>query len=295
MIEWSDRLILNGILPALITPLTESGAVNEASLERLLERVYASGVDGVYLCGSTGEGMRMPAHQRKQVVDRAVRLSPRAKTVIVHVGAKQPEESVELARHAEQVGAHVLSSLPPAGEFAGIGDYYTQVAQAASLPFLLYYFPEIAPGIRTMERDSRVVRDPNVVGLKFTDFDLFRMSMLAREGLTVFNGRDEVLAAGLLMGAAGGIGSTYNLVPELFVELYKATRACDFVQARKLQDRINDLLVVLLRYPFIPAIKMLLGWSGINCGPSLGARELTREEAGDLRTAVREAGFEALA
>ena len=80
---------------------------------------------------------------------------------------------------------------------------------------------------------------PNVIGVKFTDFDLYRMAAVARPGRAVFNGRDEVLAAGLLMGADGGIGSFYNLAPDLFVALYDAAVAGRWDEARAIQQRIN--------------------------------------------------------
>jgi N-acetylneuraminate lyase len=102
-----------------------------------------------------------------------------------------------------------------------------------------------------------------------------------------------VLAAGLLMGAHGGIGSFYNLVPELFVELYEHARAGRWMEARAAQDRINGLIRAVLRFPMLAAIKRLLTWSGIECGsPVPPRRPLGADEAGALRAALADAEFE---
>lgn len=288
----TSRNTLSGVVPALITPLTAQGEVNVAVLEQLLQRLYAAGVDGVYVCGNTGEGMRCNAAIRKTVLETAVRCSPAGKLVIAHIGAARLEEALELARHAARHGAHALSSLPSGTEFESIYSSYSSLSAATDLPFLVYYFPEVAPGIRTMDEIRRLCTLPNIAGLKFTDFDLYRMSMLTRDGWTIFNGRDEVFAAGLLMGACGGIGSFYNVAPELFLETYRLARAGQFVEARRTQDRINDLITIVLRFPIIPALKAMLGWRGLDCGPSLTARALTGEESGQLRSALQQAGFE---
>src|SRR5262249_19762948 len=113
------------------------------------------------------------------------------------------------------------------------------------------------------------------------------LSLLARQGYTFFNGRDEVLAAGMLMGACGGIGSIYNAAPHWFVELYCHARAGRWAEARQTQDRINQLIQVLLRFPLVPALKRMLGWSGIECGEAVAPRRtLTAAEQQDLRAAV---------
>ncbi len=282
---------LGGVLPALITPLTDRAELNVAVLEQLLDRLYMAGVDGVYVCGYTGEGMRCTSDIRKTVLETVVRRSPHGKLVIAHVGADRLEDAIDLARHAAHHGAHALSSLPPGTEFESIYSNYSLLSAATDLPFLVYYFPEIAPGIRTMDEVRRLCALPNIAGLKFTDFDLYRLSMLSREGVTLFNGRDEVFAAGLLMGACGGIGSFYNVAPELFLETYRLAREGRFVEARRMQDRINDLISIVIRFPMIPALKAVLAWRGIPCGPSLTSRALTADESHQLRGAMEQAGF----
>jgi N-acetylneuraminate lyase len=270
---------LAGILPALVTPFDEDGRFQERPFERLLERLYASGIDGVYVTGSTGEGLLQPVEQRKRVAEAAVQLSPRGKQVIVHTGAHRTADAVELTRHAARAGAAAASSLPPMGvySFAEIRAYYAALANAAEIPFLVYYFPLIAPAIANLEQILELCALPNVVGLKFTDHDLYKLSRVRATG-------------------AGGIGSFYNLVPELFVELRQLALRGQWDAARAVQERINELIVLTLRYPVFPAIKTILRWTGIECGRCLEPkRSLTVEEEDGLRAALRASSFARLA
>lgn len=284
----------SGILPAAVTPLTDDGNLNTGSFELLLERFYDAGCHGVYVCGQTGEGFQLPVSVRERAVEVAVANTPQGRSVIAHIGAASTTEAVSLARHASESGAHAISSLPPgsAYSFAEVRSYYEALAAAASVPVLVYYFPEFSASIRSLEEVLELCSIPNVVGLKFTDFDLYRLSLIQRAGHTIFSGRDEVLAAGLLMGAHGGIGSFYNLAPELFVDVYSHARAGRWTEARAVQDRINDLIRTVLKFPMLASMKQLLTWSGIDCGrPVEPRRALRGEEESALRSALADAGF----
>ena len=157
----------------------------------------------------------------------------------------------------------------------------------------MYYFPEFSRSVSTLEQMLELCSIPGVVGLKYRVFDLYRLSLVRRAGPVIFNGRDEVFVAGLLMGADGGIGSFYNLVPRLFVEVYELARSGKWAEARAVQDRINSLIQTVLRFPMLAAVKYLLTVSGIDCGvPVLPRRVLSAEEVVRLREELAAAGFE---
>lgn len=286
---------LRGVMPALVTPLDAEERFAAKPMEQLLERVYAAGCEGVYVCGQTGEGLLLPVGERKRAAEVAVRNSPAGKQVIVHVGASRTADAVDLARHAAKSGAHAISSLPPASgfSFAEVKAYYEAIAAAAGIPVLVYYFPEFSRSVSTLDEIYSLCSIPGVVGLKFTDFDFYRLSLISRAGRVIFSGRDEAFACGVLMGASGGIGSFYNLVPELFVEIWRAGCAGDYAKARQVQDRVNDLIQAVLQFPMLPAIKTMLTWSGIDCGPAVSPRrKLTAEEEQRLRSEMKRIGFE---
>ena len=257
-----------GILPAIVTPLDENGEFAPGVFERLLAHVYEAGTHGVYVCGQTGEGLLQSVTMRQQVAEVAVRCSPPGKLVIIHVGAARLPDAIQLARHAERIGASAVSSLPPAGDynFAELRHYYQQLAGASGLPFLVYYFPSLCQAIATLDQILELCEIPRVVGLKFTDYDLYKLQQIHRCGKVIFSGRDEVFAAGMLMGASGGIGSFYNLVPELFVKVYQCARAGQWEEARCVQEQINELIRIALHFPIVAAIKTVLKWRGFDCG-----------------------------
>jgi N-acetylneuraminate lyase len=285
---------LRGVLPAIVTPVDANGNLNETSYRTLLERFYERGAHGVYVCGQTGEGLQLPPEVRERATEVAVAATPQGRHVVVHVGAASTAEALRLTRHASAAGAHAVSSLPPgsAYSFQEVQAYYEALAETSNVPVLVYYFPDFSSSIRTLDQVTSLCSIPNVVGLKFTDFDLYRLSQVANSGNTIFNGRDEVFVAGMLMGACGGIGSFYNLVPELFVSIYEDALEGCWARARQSQDRANALIQAVLQFPMLPALKRLLTWSGIDCGyPVLPRRVLTGDEESALRIAVENAGF----
>jgi N-acetylneuraminate lyase len=215
---------------------------------------------------------------REAVVDCLMSHLPQDRKLLVHVGAARVEDAIRLAVHAAKAGAHAVSSLPPQAGFAEVRDYYQRLAQDSPLPLILYYFPEVCPGaFQRAEELEEICALPNVSGVKFTDFNLFLLQRLSRLGKVVYNGRDEVLAAGFLMGAQGGIGSTYNLVPEIYVALYRHTLRGEWEKARQLQQTLNQLIATLVKYPFLPALKAALGSAGFECGPTLNGERFQSE------------------
>jgi N-acetylneuraminate lyase len=270
----------------VVTPFDQDEQFAPVPFEALLESLYTAGVDGVYVCGGTGEGLLQTVEQRKLVAEAAVRNSPKGKQVVVHVGSHRTADAVALAAHAGEAGAAAVSALPPLGNysFAEVRAYYEAIAAAADVPVLVYFFPGSYPGVHTLDQALDLCGIPNVAGLKYTDFDLYRLRLLKQSGATVFSGYDEVLTAGLLMGADGGIGTFYNVIPHLFVDVYRRARRGDWEGARAVQDDINAIIRIALQFPCFPAIKEILRWRGIECGPCIRPRGgLTPPQAADLR------------
>jgi dihydrodipicolinate synthase/N-acetylneuraminate lyase len=215
---------LQGILPAAVTPFDAHERFAPAPFEALLESLYAAGVHGVYVCGGTGEGLLQTVEQRKLVAEAAVRNSPKGKLVIVHVGSHRTADAIELAEHAGRIGANAVSALPPPGNygFAEIRAYYEAIAAAASAPLLVYFFPGNYPGVHTLDQVLDLCTIPNVAGLKYTDFDLYRlantMPVLAQvarpeiraTGYGIFN-LVGCVAGGAMAAAAGALKPVIGL------------------------------------------------------------------------------------
>ena len=126
--------INGGVLPALLTPMDADGKFLPAALEKLCSALYTTPIDGLYVCGQTGEGLQQPLEQRKQVVEVAVRSTPAGKHVMAHIGALSTADAIELAKHAENAGAHSISSLPPSGSYSidEVHGYYAAIAASTA-------------------------------------------------------------------------------------------------------------------------------------------------------------------
>lgn len=265
-----DHLSFVGLHAALLTPLREDRSLNISMAQRLMLHLVGQGLDGVYVAGTTGEGTRLSLETRRALVEGLMAALPLGKRLIVHVGTPAVRDAIQLAEHAAAAGAHAVSSLPPTGNAEAVHRYYQELAAHSPLPVILYHFPKIAPHAFQKPAELFEVCDlPNVLGVKFTDFNLHLMQQLVKRGKLVFNGYDEVLAAGLLMGAQGGIGTTYNLLAAPYIAIARAAKSGDWERARTLQSGINDVLEILFRYPFFPAVRAAVSHLGFDCGPMM--------------------------
>lgn len=260
-----------GIYPALLTPFDAAGRLNEESVGLLIDHLLKYGVDGFYVGGSTGEGLLMQPQERRRLTEVVIQaVSGRAK-VIVHVGANATDEAAALARHAAEVGADAVSTVPPLYfrvDENAVVEHYRRVA-AAGLPLIAYHIPSLTGQHLTPEMLRRLMEIPHFAGVKFTDSDFFTLRNLIEDGcgrLTFFNGFDEMMLCGLVMGADGGIGSTYNVMPEAFVHLYQAFREGKLRAAQEVQFRITAAVRAMLRYPLMGLLKAMLTRRGIPMG-----------------------------
>jgi N-acetylneuraminate lyase len=285
-----------GIYPAIVSPHREDGAFDTDAFERLIDRFYEAGVHGLYVCGNTGEGYVMSAENRRLAAETAVRCSAGRGKVVVHVGAPAEQDAVALAEHAASIGANGVSSLPPYVQgyrFEDILQYYGAVARGAGgLPVFVYYIPVLTHREFSLPEVDRLLGVDGVVGLKFTNHNLYLMEGILNSGRAphVFNGHDEVLLAGLTMGAQAGIGGIYNLMPKRFVGIYDAVQKADLAAGRKLQSEVNRLIRLLLAYGLIPAMRDVLRWQGLDCGAPLHpTRPLNEADSKRLREDIEAA------
>ena len=234
--------ILKGIIPATASPCDDNDKFLPDKYAELMTGLYDQGVDGHYVCGATGEGFKMHLPERILAAKIAAEVSgPRKGTVIVHVGTLNTRDSVTLAEHAAKIGAHAVSSIPPAFcSHAQLISFYSDIGKACGLPVIIYHIPMLTGRNPSLQEMLELLDIPGVVGLKFTDWNLYFMKQLimARPNIVVFNGFDEFLCPGLLYGASGGIGSWYNLFPKVFMGIYQAVQRQDIVLAMDLQNRL---------------------------------------------------------
>lgn len=223
-------------------------------------------------------------------------IGKRAK-IINHIGSPDTQSALRLARHAGQIGCDAVSSLAPNFIYRyseqQVIDYYRRACDESGLPMLVYCTNLI--GTDPVAFISKVIKVPGVIGLKYTMPDYYSMHRIVElngGNINVINGPDETLLCGLIMGADGGIGSTYNLMGSWYVELYKAWKDNNIESARQKQFQINRVIEVLLAYGGTSAIKAALNAMGMDAGSSAyPAQPLNAEETSRLITALREVGY----
>ena len=261
-----------GVWPALVTPLTEREELNVAVARALIDHLISCGIGGLYVCGGTGEGILLPLDVRQALAQVAVEQAGGRVPVIVHVGATATADALLLAAHAEQIGADGVAAIPPfyyRVGFEGIREHYQLIAGASSLPLYLYYIPSATGVTLNAEQMWALCQIPNVRGFKYSAFDMYLLEQILSLGggtLNVFSGPDELFAPMLTVGVDGAIGTTYNLLPAHFVQLYQAFQARDLERARALQSQANRVIDTFIRHGGLPAVKEMMRMLGFDCG-----------------------------
>lgn len=260
-----------GVVPALLTVFDQDENIDEVGMRQLVSHLIDRGVNGLYLTGSTGEGFTMSSEERMRVVEIVMDEVAGRVPVVVHVGAIGTKLSIELAQHAERVGATGISSVPPfywRFNEDQIVKYYEDIANATSLPMIVYNVPLV--GLLGMNAIKRLAKIENVKGIKYTALSLYEITQIKDEigeDFLVYSGADEMAMAGLLAGADGIVGSFYNVMPELFINIYKAVQDKQLEEATRLQKQAVEIIMYALSYPsFYALMKVMLKWMGINAG-----------------------------
>lgn len=249
-----DHTKYQGVIPAFYACYGQDGSISAEGVKALTRHLIAKGVKGVYVGGSSGECIYQHPDERKAVLE-AVMSEARGKiTVIAHVACNNTADSVELAAHAEACGVDAIAAIPPIyfhlPEYA-IADYWNAMSAAAPhTGFVIYNIPQLAGTALTMSLLRTMLQNPNVVAVKNSsmptqDIQMFKDAGIAargQNGFVVFNGPDEQFVSGLAMGADGGIGGTYAVMPELFLKMYELVHKGEMDAARALQYQADRII-----------------------------------------------------
>lgn len=269
MANYSIRQI-TGVIPAMLSLFDEQENVDVKRTRETVDFLLNRNVNGLYLTGSTGEGFLMDHAERKLVVETVVDQAAGRCPVIVHVGDIGTRKSILLAEHAQQVGADAISSVPPFyWKFSSedIFNYYKDLSEATDLPMVIYNVP--LAGLMGVDLIMRIASLPNVKGVKFTGREHDQMSFLKAslgEDFIVYSGCDEMALSGLAVGADGIIGSFYNVMPELFLQIFDCVKTGDMKKARRLQQIGTEIILECVKYDFLSLMRNMLGWQGLDAG-----------------------------
>ena len=251
----SDITRYQGVIPAFYACYDEKGEVSGKAVDALTEYFVKKGVKGIYVGGSSGECIYQSVAERKAVLEHVMDAARGKLTVIAHVACNNTRDSQELARHAEKLGVDAIASIPPIyfhlPEHAVAGYWNDISAAAPNTDFIIYNIPQLAGVALTMPLLREMLKNPRVVGVKNSSMPVQDIQMFKDEGtkggrdFVVFNGPDEQLISGLVMGADGGIGGTYGAMPELILKLWTLTKDGKLDEARQLQYDVDNIIYAL--------------------------------------------------
>jgi N-acetylneuraminate lyase len=293
---------LEGLIAATFTPMHDDGRVNLTGIRSMVERLIASGVNGLYVNGSTGQGPSLTTSERRATAERFIEMAAGRLPVVVQVGHESVAEAVALAHHAVSIGADAISAVPPTyypiDSMQTLTETIAPIAEASmDRPFYYYHIPRLS-GVDLSMVDwlqSLGDRIPNLAGVKFTatDTDDFARCLQVTEGrFELLWGVDEMLLEGLRAGAKGAIGSTYNFAAPLYQKLIDAYERADQEQAQVLQDQACKMVDVIAEHGGLGVQKTMMALAGAACGPSRWpVRTLGSDEEHDVQLKLEAIGF----
>lgn len=239
---------LRGVHIAFNTPFDGEGEVSPDAVKKLIDCYRNTGIDGVYVCGSTGEGFVLNIDERKRVLEAAMEAANGDLTVIAHIGAAATRDSIELAKHAASIKADAISSVPCVYyklKEAEIKANWSNIIASTDLPFIIYNIPSTTGYDLSTELFGDMVSIEKVYGIKnstFNAYQILQFRKAAGDDFVIYNGPDEQYLAGRLMGADGGIGGSYGVMPELYAAMERAIRKTNIKTAQQLQGAVDHII-----------------------------------------------------
>ncbi len=297
MVQLTDEF--RGVFPAIVTPYTPRGEVNEEAFRRIMEFNIQAGARGFWVCGGSGESVLLDDEERVRIAEIVVDQSKGRAKIILHVGALTTHRTARMAEQVRQAGVDAIRAVPPffytPGEQAVV-DHYKAVAGAADLPFFVYNLPQCTQVDITPALMKKIVDNvPQTAGLKHSG-PYWNVPMLRRYadmGMITFSGNSGTLLPALTMGAIGCIDGPPCVAPEVFVEVYDAYLAGDLRRSEQSMKHAVAVAALCHRPAMIATLKVILSARlGIDCGdPRLPLPVLSEEEKGEVLRQAKELGI----
>ncbi len=295
-------LSLEGLVAATFTPLDERGELRCESIPALVDFLVAQRIAGLYVLGSTGEGVSLAEDERRTAAASFVAAAAERLPVIVQVGSESLVQSRRLAAHAQDIGAAAISAVSPVyfkpDSLETLVASMAEIARGApQLPFYYYHIPAATGVAANMVEFLRLgeERIATLRGIKFTSPSVFEFQSCldyAAGRFDILWGTDEMLLSGLTAGARAAVGSTYNFAAPIYHRLMAALAAGDLDEARRQQSRSQALVRAFIPFGPRAAQKAIMNMIGYDCGPTrLPVAKLETEAELTLRDRLATIGF----
>jgi len=295
-----------GVYPALISPMTAGGELNEAALREVIEFNIQAGVHGFWVAGGTGESVLLEDEENMRIAEIASDQSRGRIENIMHVGAATTARAVKLAEHAAKSGVEAICCVPPffyRQSDEAIVEHYKAVGAAANLPLFVYNLPQ-ATGVEITPEMMQKIQDgvPQLKGLKHSAVTFANVRAFSNMGLQCLVGNAMLMLPALTIGASGCVDGPPNVAPELWVEIWNAYNDGDIHRAEAAQEKASQVTELVRSIGLHAGTKAILSERlGIDCGAprppgqpiTPGQRTMMQQRLNELgigRAAVAQSG-----
>ncbi len=289
---------LSGLLLPITTPFTESEDIDVAGLTSNLSKWNQTGITGYVVLGSTGERVNLDEREYVQVIETARKAIPETFLFIVGAGQQGTRNTIKEIERATKAGAEAALVITPSFYRSAISQdalvtHYHAVADASSIPIILYSMPDLT-GIKIEpETAARLSEHKNIIGMKDSSADVAKFAQTVQsvpEGFAVMIGNGTVLCEALQAGAEGGILAVGCAAPELCIEIYRAVHAGEIDRASTLQGKLTPLALAVTKTYGIGGLKTAMDMAGYVGGAVRAPLQLPDETArGEIESLLREA------
>ncbi len=244
-------LVLKGVMQSTVTPLKEDFSPDLATFEKLVEFHVRTGATAIAWPHHKAESLNLTIAERKLFAEVAVKVTAGRVPVSIHVSALAVEDTMALARHAQEIGADAILAITPYfwnPSPEALYQYFVHIGTSIDLPLIAYNSPSYLAGVEiTGDLTRRLIeRLPNFIGMKEASFDserfleISRVALALRPGFAMIAGV-EFLLPSVPLGGAGSYSSAGAICPNLCTQLYEACVAGDWPRARELQYKLARL------------------------------------------------------
>jgi 4-hydroxy-tetrahydrodipicolinate synthase len=289
--------MIEGSIVALVTPMTDDGAIDETSLQRLIAFHLEQGTDALVAVGTTGESATLDEDEHCHVIAEVVKAVNGRLPVIAGTGANCTREAIHLTQRAKDAGADACLLVTPyynKPTQEGLFQHYQAVAEAVAIPQILYNVPGRTGCDLLPETVGRLASVPNIVGIKEATGQLHRLQQirdLTRESFAIYTGDDATSCAFCLLGGNGSITVTGNVAPKKLQAMLHAAMQGDAVTARALDAALSGLHQQLFIQSNPIPVKWALAEMGLIAkGIRLPMTWLSADCEAPLRQAMQQAG-----
>lgn len=301
-----NDLWITGIVPAVYTPMHEDRSINFEMIKPIVEHLLLDGAGALYVCGSTGEGPSLSTEERFLVTEAYIEAVADRLPIIVQVGHNSLKQANRLAKHAQESGAAAISAVPPTYFKIDSLDVLLNclgeiTSGAPDLPFYYYHIPRLTAVQIDVVEFLRLGAQylPTLHGIKYSTFKMWEFQGCVDLDDGRFNmlfGSDEMLLSGLVVGAHGAVGSTYNFAAPLYNRIIEAFNRGDIDEAKRLQGLSVKMIQPLNKYGSpnsnAPSLKAMMKLVGLDCGPMrLPQMTLSPDKVDKLRQDMEKIGF----